>query len=49
MIFFKKKKNKEQTILPLDSPEEINKIAYLGKNINIKGNGFQTTQITIKT
>ena len=38
MIFFKKKKNKEQTILPLDSPEEINKIAYLGKNINIKGN-----------
>ena len=38
MIFFKKKKSKEQTVLPLDSPEEINKIAYLGKNLNIKGN-----------
>ena len=38
MKFFKKKKNEEQTVLPLEGSEEINKIAYLGKNINIKGN-----------
>jgi cytoskeletal protein CcmA (bactofilin family) len=38
MKFFKKKKSKEQTVLPLESPEEIKKIAYLGKNLNIKGN-----------
>ena len=38
MGFFRKKKSQEQTTLPLESPEEINKIAYVGKNINIKGN-----------
>ena len=38
MKFFKKKKGKEQTNLPLDSSEEIKKIAYLGKDLNIKGN-----------
>ena len=38
MKFFKKKKNEEQTVLPMEGSEEINKIAYLGKNINIKGN-----------
>ena len=37
-MFFKKKKGKEQKVLPLESPEEINKIAYLGKDLNIKGN-----------
>ena len=38
MMFFKKKKGKEQTVLPVEGSEEINKIAYLGKNINVKGN-----------
>ena len=38
MNFFKKKKSEEQIVLPMEGSEEINKIAYLGKNINIKGN-----------
>ena len=38
MGFFKKKKNKEQTVLPLKSSEEIVTIAHLGKNLYIKGN-----------
>lgn len=38
MKFFKKKKSKEQTVLPLENSEEIKKITYLGKNLNIKGN-----------
>jgi len=38
MGFFKKKKNKEQTVLPLKSSEEIETIAHLGKNLYIKGN-----------
>jgi len=37
-MFFKKKKGEEQIVLPMEGSEEINKIAYLGKNINIKGN-----------
>ena len=37
MMFFKKKKSKQPTAVPLESPEEINKIAYLGKDLNIKG------------
>lgn len=36
-MFFKKKKSKQPTAVPLESPEEINKIAYLGKDLNIKG------------
>ena len=38
MGFFKKKKNKEQTVLPLKSSEEIERATYLGKNLYIKGN-----------
>ncbi|MBW2563142.1 MAG: polymer-forming cytoskeletal protein [Deltaproteobacteria bacterium] len=38
MGFFRKKKSQEQTTLPLESPEEIKKITYLGKDLNIKGN-----------
>ena len=38
MGFFKKKKNKEQTVLPLKSSEEIERAAYLGKDLYIKGN-----------
>ncbi|MDY6792993.1 MAG: polymer-forming cytoskeletal protein [Thermodesulfobacteriota bacterium] len=36
-MFFKKKKSKEQTVLPLESTEEVNKVAYLGKDLSIKG------------
>ncbi len=38
MKFFNKKKSEEQTVLPLEGSEEINTIAYLGKDLNIKGN-----------
>jgi len=38
MKFFKKKKSEEEIVLPMEGSEEINKVAYLGKNINIKGN-----------
>jgi len=38
MGFFRKNKNKEQKTLPLESSEEIKKITYLGKDLNIKGN-----------
>ncbi len=38
MGFFRKKKSQKQTTLPLESPEEIKKITYLGKDLNIKGN-----------
>ena len=38
MVFFKKKKNKEQTVLPLKNSEEIKRAAYLGKDLYIKGN-----------
>ena len=38
MGFFKKKKNKEQTVLPLKNSEEIKRAAYLGKDLYIKGN-----------
>ena len=37
MVFFKKKKNKEQSVSPLERSEEIKKTAYLGKDLNIKG------------
>ncbi len=37
MIFFKKKKNKEQEVFSPESSEEIEKKAYLGKDLNIKG------------
>ena len=38
MGFFRKKKSQEQTALATESPEEIKKITYLGKDLNIKGN-----------
>ncbi len=37
MIFFKKKKNKEQKVFSQESSEEKEKTAYLGKDLNIKG------------
>jgi cytoskeletal protein CcmA (bactofilin family) len=38
MKFFKKKKSEEKIVLQMEGSEEIKKITYLGKNIDIKGN-----------